>query len=678
MNLERHQRIGDAPRGGVDELRAAFERLGQPDVRFQAFALGNWLADVSQMVDVALRPEKLKAAVRDALTGVARAVQVAAPGPGIAFDRALRRAVDVTSRELSEGIDWLLEPTGDSHRNIRLYDHARDGFRFAGYFKFVHPDQPGGRSRMDFEAYRAIFDDTRLVSESRPVPFEAGFTEYYPHEHLDRPSKPDVDTRRGSRSGMYAYLEDDFSILAGTWSRVEQEWAQPTFGSNAPVDDADVAWNLRLARFGKSMHMAEDLYAHSNFTELAAAMLGPAFLSGAVTTERHRRIYLRRTRRWPPSGTPEPNLVTGYFSELDFNVGVAHALEELLGLRFADPERDMRRIGSELARDPVGFLKREPQRMLVDVGEMVADPAAAFRDPANATARYLHVRHSELVETILAEVEQPGRTVRDIGDVVALKQAVSRTTLDALLTDGDLWHDVPPDVRVWFASAIRWLGTVRRVGNAARSVFEIVELIGALYTSLERAARALLFWIRWYRSDVIGLSPGLRSLAISVGVPMVGAHVVLDPLARVARGAIVAAARQRFYDALDADRIGSHSLLAKDYDDSDPFAEHALHLATGMHWYVVSTMVRPDARGRPTDWLDLAYAFLGHPGANRHDRWWASTMERRDWLARPGGTRGFPPRYGHSRRFVTPVQRDRLIAKADLLRAAAEHSHVMR
>lgn len=708
MNTDRHERITRTRHGGLDEIRAGFERIGRRDVRLEAFFLGNWINDLSQVIDPPAFPldeeerDAVKETIRAALGELSTAIQRATANGGMErIGRRLRTFVNEVNSDLQIGLDRLLGSTGGDPRNTLLYDHLRDVSRFAGYFKFVHPERPGGSPRMDFGAYKAVFDHTRLRLGTRPEPFEAGFTQYYPHEHLDRPPAPEERHSKYasglSRGGtpMYDYLKKDLKILAGTWSWVEREWAQPIFDLGEPFDDTNPDWNIRLAIFGKAMHMAEDFYAHSNFVELAAGSLSRRFQQDALPTRRHRETAIHRLQRWAPGtqrgahGGIEINVVTGYFDGKDFLFALVHILEELFGLRFIDPERDARRTGQRLARDPVRFLKQERQRLLVETNEIIADPEAAFRDETNATAGYLRQRNPEFVEQLLRELQGPGATLRDVRAIANFRQNISERTIEVLLSDGELWDDVPQDVKLWFASAMGNLGTILRLRGCARSVYEVIEMIVALYTSLDRAIEMYRKWIFW-RSVIppVGhITSGARIVRWLPLIPLAAepTSVLFNTLLRLSGGAIATQIRHAFYNALGGNDIGSHSLLAKDSDDSEPFANHALQLAIGMHWYVAKVMVRnypphPPPGHRRTDWLDIAKFFLRHPrpepSSRLGDPWWRRILQRSNWLAGPNGTSRFPPDYGHSLLFITEDRQNRLIQEAKTLRIQAEQAYV--
>src|SRR5690606_12351682 len=105
-------------------------------------------------------------------------------------------------------------------RRTWLFDHVRDLVRVTGYFKFVHPERVGGKPRMDFEAYKAIFNGSFGFGPGL-TEYNPGFTQYYAHEHLDRPevrpprTPPAFESRITGGRFIYDYLQRDLDIAAG-------------------------------------------------------------------------------------------------------------------------------------------------------------------------------------------------------------------------------------------------------------------------------------------------------------------------------------------------------------------------------------------------------------------------------------------------------------------------------
>ena len=175
MDTKGHHEIS---RVGSEIIREELRRAGRPDLRIEAFPLGNWLTDVSQVVDI---PNYNKA--RHLLEGVNADIhalfrRLLDDSPSWIFESArLATGVDVKARvkkglEDAEkavvgGLEALLENGGELAAGLKR------AFFYIGYFRFVLPKDGSSRERMDYGAYQRVVDDR--------------FRAYYPHEHLDRP-----------------------------------------------------------------------------------------------------------------------------------------------------------------------------------------------------------------------------------------------------------------------------------------------------------------------------------------------------------------------------------------------------------------------------------------------------------------------------------------------------------
>jgi hypothetical protein len=154
---------------------------------------------------------------------------------------------------------------------------------------------------------------------------------------------------------------------------------------------------------------------------------------------------------------------------------------------------------------------------------------------------------------------------------------------------------------------------------------------------------------------------------------------ILDALSLAARETTAFYARDFIYEAVGAKEIGSHSLLSKDLDDSDPFADHAFRLAHTVHRYVVHVMVRNDLdsarrtrQRRYIDWDNLLGYFLRHPlgQAQSARTWWRPVFE-------PDPSRPFSPplELGHRIRLINTRRQEQLIRSAANKRIAAEQAY---
>jgi hypothetical protein len=281
MNTHGHESV--ASTAGVPLLKQTFAALGSKTPRLAAFYFGNWLADVSQLVD----PVATGGGVIAAKEFIDRTIdELISTTFFKRADELLRLAcivdlgllVERLKAHLYGAMDYYILAGNDTRRS-ELAQLVRLGFRIKGYFKFAHPPAPGQPPPMNTDAFFQIFD--RM------------FTQYYPHEHLDRPevlpskqppeyaADKDTGTRathQALQPDLYRYLRDDLEIIAGLLSEVDLDWACKTFGPTGVANDNDLDWNLGLSKLGRALHGMEDFFAHSNFIEHAALVMGQQFI----------------------------------------------------------------------------------------------------------------------------------------------------------------------------------------------------------------------------------------------------------------------------------------------------------------------------------------------------------------------------------------------------------------
>lgn len=287
---------------GEKLIKEALKRSNRQNLEITAFYLGNWLTDVSQVVDP-VAYDSVNANVQEFLN-TARAMlnQMVRDLPGFVGEPleqlGLSNAVDAFLEELEKSIKTLLA----GGRNSQLGRGLRDLFWGAGYFKFVVDDQ-GNASELDPDVYDHIYT--------------THFTQYYPHEHLDRPVKGNglaSDTGMGplnpitakpadvKNRDLYDYLRYDIQVAAGILALLDggldgcaDSWASATFhpsqmdgvvpptefrdefGTFQEVSDKNKVWSEYLARLGHALHAVEDYFSHSNFVEMCSSSLPDSY-----------------------------------------------------------------------------------------------------------------------------------------------------------------------------------------------------------------------------------------------------------------------------------------------------------------------------------------------------------------------------------------------------------------
>lgn len=642
---------------GGEQIQVAVSQVPYAQLRLGAFYLGNWLTDVSQAVDpVAIC--LIRVGLRDVMYRFILAVEkwsVSLPGFTQLHLNRLRDGLNRERCDMDEAILALAGTTATSP----LADAARNAFFALGYRKFVHPKSPKEPARMHYDSYRSIVRNC--------------YTQYFPHEHMDRyPEDPKelggysgapatgTNTPTGKGTGasalsphQYQYLVDDIKIVAGLLAEVDLRWARKTFSHRYAVSDKDVEWNTYLARLGHAIHAVEDYFVHSNYVELAlrewpggeAHMPSKPGLLDDLVVDSPWEIVQKRLRRFDGKSSPnlssETNVVTGYFDFKDTFFSLRHVWEELFGGEHAAKGFD---TGSDPAK--VEYWRRLLHRVVVDVHAKTRLERSVSREEAIRIAR-------ESLEW------QAGHGDPDV------RQAAN-----------EVLGQCPSEVRDAFLNAAAQLCV--RLPGVAVSVYTGLERVHEFSTALEEP-------VKW----MIKLMGGAVDEAVAI--------VTMRASNRL---------RQIFDEHFGRTRIGSHSLLAKDYAWEDAGREsldHIYHLAKSLakaiHWYIIHALTRwgrvepinaartfsgaPDVFNaldtrRYIDWLELLECFLRHPHgkpAQPGEPWWQQVIEHgyhamEASLSYAG--KNPPP---HQYRFVTEAEVEALISEAKALRTEAENRY---
>ncbi|MCL4220661.1 MAG: peptidoglycan-binding protein [Phycisphaerales bacterium] len=654
MDTHGHHECADE--AGLPLLQAALARAGKQGWRTGAFYLGNWITDVQQAVDpqpYSSVAAGLRSGVNDLVAAIRSLEVVDNPGwirqhltgPLISFAQRIGAVADAL-----EG--------GQQSKVARL---MRKAFLVNGYFKFVHPEQRGGRARMDYRAFKHVFDRS--------------YTQYYPHEHLDRYPPLDAHAREqktrtpdghgtGSsplRPHIYDFLIDDVQVSAGLIAEIDRNWAKRTFsptGEGWSGGDANLEWNFQLSRLGHAVHAIEDFFAHSNFVEHALMTMGRP-----VTGGHPGEIFEKRLTRLHPNGStggPEENVVTGYFDSWDTLHSLAHVVQEL-GLR----------IEAHLDRAP-------------------APPDVHGRGP----------KVGRLMVELVRRIQGGPRTRAAAEAALRRMAAGDDDSVDAAIQDaaGAVLHGIPPEATeikdAFFDTVLALAETIPGSG---------LTLADALILLAEFHERLMYPW-EFFKWMVTELPPGaVRWIVENIG----------DAIEDRIREPFERAIRRIVEDKLNRFRIGCHSLLAKDYEwpheeEINVLHTHAMNLAKSVHWYVVKTLTRhvdpPRAavtRGAHSerddsdrsvntlgaytwiDWLELCEFFLRHPNG-RHpsreplpvrSRWWYPVIDGRTFHRFPGYTnvqQGRSVQLPHGLIFFSLNDLDQQISDAKALRKRLE------
>lgn len=614
MNTSGHESV--AITAGMPLFKEALARSGvdKADAPLEAFYLGNWLTDVSQAVDpVAYSGAvgKIRCGVRGFLTSIL---------PDILKDQ-----YNKFEQDFGALLNKFFKPPGNDKEGLRQSVAGRafkDLFRVAGFFRFACPHQP---ESMDPKAYLHVFENL--------------YTQYYPHEHMDRSEKqhfppespgaggpsfcwempkcplPQTDyatkVAEGTRSprrqekiepDLYAFMRVDIEIAAGQLAEIDRDWAQTYLRPGGKKVDLD--WHLGLARLGHALHPLEDFFAHSNFAELAVRTMPKRefeqFVRGEdITLYRHRlKKFTTEERAKSPNWHEEPyepNVVSGYFDFSDTLVSLGHIGEHLYLKRYgpmtdeeaphdhkhADNffeearERAEKRVKKEAKEDDEKCSKRF-KHLLGDLLVYVTDRDAAEAEEKNEVARIYKGR-------------RPPASPREVAREV--------------VTSHPLFKDVADEIKESFVNGVELFAATEEVGGVTISLFSLLDLV----TKFVEEPITLL---NYFFSELLHL-------------PELGAFVV-SGMASV------------IYSLVGANRIGCHSLMAKDHGPSGLLYHEMRECALAVHWYVISTLTRwtqpkpvrvcrapKDASGKSNlntldapvwiDWLELLEFFLRHP-----------------------------------------------------------------
>lgn len=606
---------------GEKLLKPALERANHKSMRIAAFYLGNWLTDVSQCVDArAYKGAKVSAnKLLDDLDKVFDRflddVPSWIPSYLVTVTKELvakvRGQVDAAGKKLRSELEAVLAEGANG--GLAKSFHAI--FRFKGYFKFVAAeDGSANNARMDPDAYFDVFDNR--------------YGEYFPHEHLDRPeiSANSYDLRTGQppqnkytkvKAGgptVYTYLREDTKIAAGILAYLDGgvaadppklSWAAASFhpnyteftdqnGKQQKVDDTNYEWNRHLALFGHALHAIEDFFAHSNFVEHAASGTGKS--AGLPASYRRfqrledQETLVRRLKKWSPGVNAkklddvpnEPDVVTGYFDLTDTIVSLAHVIEELKGV-------DRNKVGLSIDE----AMEYKYSKLLADTVELCDDPAKVWADPKNDPNEHGYDEDEGNMAVKLLRDKGGAKLKLAEGKEERLNQVAREIAKIA-------FPKAPPWVQDDFVTAVKSLGRAVGVGLLGYSLYGVLKEIGTFFTDPVK-------WFGKFLPDYV------RELLEKYGAVYL----------------------RRFVAHLwGADRVGCHSLIAKD-TGPELFHKGAMDCAKAVHWYVVHAMVRHAsektvavARGDLNlktvnnlfqwewiDWLELLEYFLAHPYA---------------------------------------------------------------
>ena len=577
MNTKGHESVADT--AGVPLLQQAFEANGQKSPRLAGFYFGNWLADVSQLVDPVAYSDVLKE-TKEAIDRIiddlstTTFVQQADQWFHLKLDQVLAQS----KKNLFDAIDNFVLADGDPRRS-RLAEIIRTSFRLKGYFKFAHPQATGASPPMNTDCFFQIFDQM--------------YTQYYPAEHLDRPEvrpqkKPPeyvISKDKGTRAShesiepdLYHYLRDDLEICAGLLGEVDSEWAQKTFGPTGSVNDNDLEWNLGLAKLGRALHMVEDFFAHSNFIEHAAKLMGEKFIPWDTQLP-DIQLFQKRLKAYLPATFADwkqyPNedyVVTGYFDGKDTIISLSHEGLEYFGVEAFNPlraARDIHDTSKEIIEHPEAALF-EAEKIMDNTFEFLENPEQALNNPENKVAQKLKDKFEP--------------------DLIKLRrERVTEDVVKQIFKEFPVFQGTDPRAKADIINYVLFMNRLITAGKLGISAY-----------------KAIKSCTKFIEDPFVWLIDQLK-----------------DTLKEKIKQTKVFLARELVFYLVGRDRIGCHSLLAKDHGDEWLFP-HMKNCATAVHGYIVTTLTRWSDKNfriqvtkspgqKWIDWLELLEFFLRHP-----------------------------------------------------------------
>lgn len=273
-------------------------KKGEPKLNYEYFELGNFLTDVSQLRDI-----------------------YSWTSAKIAVWNTAREEHGPTALRFVEMHKYLEKLLGKPGVHGVLPQFLRELAFIIGNEKFVNKKTDA----LPFKEYKRIFRD--IEKEKK---FYKGFTQYWPHEHLDfplffhgniighrtkssvnahtcDPKKKSTETRK-----LYKHLELQIEFCVELLTSLEHMFRNLHQKKNTRANEKER--NEMLALFGHVCHTIEDYWFHSNFVDKAWSRLNKP-LPGSDNKVRWHRMWLRRLRQ--PTGTDHNSKLSTKKSEFD-------------------------------------------------------------------------------------------------------------------------------------------------------------------------------------------------------------------------------------------------------------------------------------------------------------------------------------------------------------------------
>jgi hypothetical protein len=671
---------------GTELLKEAFGKLiGPRDKNVSAYHLGNWLTDWSQIYDeityqkparwaeqaAGLADELAEYLLNCCLVRVddgSANLAFLAKAKKIAAEKWNETVADALAAALKDLAEYIRELTvallgrGDDQADVA--QGVKHLIRVLAYVKFV---QDGG---MDYDSFRNAFH--QIMGPIDPVSGEPESKyglrgAYYPHHHMDRwegdqtPYRTEstrAQTRQETRDpDIYPYLRDHIEYAAGLLADLDLNWAEPTFDRRVwrkePDNEAEgnetrlppyaqwtpeqwkkweIAMDERLALLGHAIHVIEDFFAHSTFVEHAFRLwndpktrplwehLGKRvfnyFLGNRDYTKFSRRLLkldpamlkddpngktsYEKLNETPTnadgSSVEDPNVVTGYFDIRDTIISLEHVAMEMFGSKLIEWKVNKELNAGKSDDQKVKYSykhSQQPSRYIRQAAEWIERPREAFADAGN--------KIKEDTKKKLEDLQKQWGQIRKLPEFQVPLETARCVARDVLPPD------TPPEIVESLAKGLVAVEKGKVVMGAVASVKSAIEF----FSVIGKGFKGIQEWIgKWLINH--------------------GISIVVNQM--------VAASENVVKDWVGANRIGCHSLIAKDHD-YDYLNDGAINCAKFVDWYVLSHLLRlvdkeellvcrspAEGPGGPSlgrnvcneypwiDWVELLEHFLRHPG----------------------------------------------------------------
>jgi hypothetical protein len=596
--------------------------------QLRAFYLGNWLTDYSQVIDpvsiykLVYHADEIIDSLINSFETLSRTVMASLGSDNVASNlkKNVEQKVLETSwkseivlflnkkrnqllsfkRRLLPKIKKIIADPNDLRRSY-LFDTARMFVKIKGYFTFCDPKSLG-KAHLDPKSYFEIFDVL--------------FGQYYPHEHFDRPLKVDDVTKYDDApdpedSTMYAYLSQSKKYIADLLLELEFTY----FSKIVALEDKDSLskeeqhlLNLNLAKFGHAIHAVEDFFAHSNFVEQVAIVH-----NDLIPVEDDQLYFFSRrlAKTNDPKSSPKPDeyiyenkIVTGSFDFKDTAISLSH----LLGWDHVFEKKEPAETGTwenlfnEFIEDLGNPLLLQVYRSFIipfdQMNRLIDNLYQLFAHPEQNRENPLFKKFKDIEEVLESYGDD---AIESIG-----KKQLSDETRNWLLKDS--FYSQPENKEIgdlvikYVLSVWRLIKVCKTTYRASKVVLFLVELLTMPEVTLAAKTKAKLRDVAKDKAIEIAMDK-LKSQVLGSAL-----QYALSPV-----DTLVFASRELWYHSFERDRLGCHSLLAKDHE-TDFLYKPMMECAKAVHYVIVEKMMRPRLSGNEyCDWHELIDFYLSHP-----------------------------------------------------------------